>query len=84
MSLGTELPLGNYHAIIPNMKPCEKCGGPHVATFSVGKSGYSCGSGHKCLPECPTLRCAHGVLWAEVCETCEDEQALGLDDDEVD
>ncbi len=74
MNLGTELTPGDYHVIIPEMKPCEKCGGPHVATFSAGRSGYSCGSGHRCAPKCSTLRCAHGVLWTETCTTCETEE----------
>ena len=76
MNFGTALAPGDYYAIVSDMKSCEKCGGPHVATFSVGRTGYSCGSGHKCAPECPTLRCAHGVLWAEDCPACDAVEEL--------
>lgn len=79
--LGTELAPGDYYVIVPEMRPCEKCGGPHVATFSARSSGYSCGSGHKHTPECPTLRCSHGILFSEPCPACDAVEELSCVED---
>ena len=51
--------------------PCSHCGQPEGVILNVSETGFSCGSGHEHEPECPALRCPHGVVWLEECPTCE-------------
>lgn len=51
-------------------KPCPDCGQPEGVQLNISSTGYSVGSGFEHKPECPQLRCIHGVLWADDCDTC--------------
>lgn len=66
----------HVRVVLTQYKPCEKCGGPQCAAFDVGPSGYSAGTEYKHDPSCPALRCEHGVLWAEDCEKCDENERL--------
>lgn len=66
----------HVRVVLSNYKPCEKCGGPQCAVFEAGLGGYSAGTEYRHDPSCPALRCEHGVLWAEDCDKCEENERL--------
>lgn len=72
----------HVRVVLTNYKPCEKCGGPQCAAFEAGQGGYSAGTEYRHDPACPALRCEHGVLWAEECDKCEENERLAGELDE--
>ena len=62
-----------YHFPLPDMARCKACDGVARVELDVRRSGYSVGSGYEHAESCPTLRCPHGVLWAQWadCTACE-------------
>lgn len=50
---------------------CPDCGQPEGVDLNVSTTGYSVTSNYQHKPECPQLRCPHGVLWIEDCAVCE-------------
>lgn len=67
--------LEQYHFFPLIGRPkCTGCGQYEGVALRLGPTGYSCGTSFEHLPTCPRLRCAHGVLWKDDCETCEAEK----------
>jgi len=49
---------------------CATCGQPEGVMLDVSATGFAVTSGFEHLPECPALRCEHGVPWQDDCPTC--------------
>lgn len=62
---------GYHFHPIPGKPPCPGCQQPEGVVLHIGYRGYSVTSGFEHKPECPALRCPHGVLWINECSTCE-------------
>ena len=62
---------GRYFIPIPGKAPCPTCQQPEGVQLHVSMGGYSVTIGFEHKPECPALRCPHGVLWAEDCAVCD-------------
>lgn len=69
---------------LPGMQQCRDCGGVYQAIFKVWGTGYSAGAAHKHAPDCPQLRCSHGVLWADDCDACDAESDARREDEDGD
>lgn len=57
--------------------PCPTCRQPEGVILDVGVSGFMVSSGYEHLPECPALRCPHGVRWQEDCAACDENAVPG-------
>ena len=61
--LTVELPTGSEN--------CKDCNGIEVAVLTAGNGGWSATARHNHKPECPRLKCPHGIHWMEECYQCE-------------
>lgn len=74
--------MGDRHFFpIPGRPPCPECGQPEGVDLHISHGGYSVGGGIQHKPECPRLRCSHGVPWQEDCARCADAARLEDDDE---
>lgn len=65
---------GPVHRFATGLQPCKACSAPALVVLNLSLGGgYSVGTDFDHAPECPELRCPHGVLWELTCDTCEDE-----------
>lgn len=70
----------DYHFFVLTGRPrCKDCGQPEGVKLHVATGGYSVTSGYEHKPDCPQLRCPHGVLWVEDCEKCDLQVLIGVD-----
>lgn len=60
---------------LPKAERCRGCGGMQSARFEVWASGYSAGTDFEHDPDCPKLRCEHGVLWTGDCSQCDNQSS---------
>lgn len=60
-----------------HVKHCIGCGGSPIATLRVTRSGFSVGQEWEHSPECPTLKCGHGVDLKLACRACEEQNFVG-------
>lgn len=65
----------NYFFPMTSRPACKHCAEPEGVQLTVDPDGYSVTSGYQHKPECPALRCPHGVLWTEDCATCDADRA---------
>lgn len=59
---------------------CADCQQPEGVQLNVDATGFSVGSGFEHKPECPRLRCEHGVLWQDDCAQCADRALSECED----
>lgn len=65
------LPPGKYRIAVPGRPKCPRCGGSFIFAVDISDTGGSFCDSYDHKPECPVLRCPHGVLWVEDCRQCE-------------
>jgi hypothetical protein len=59
--------------------PCKDCGAPEGVALNLSPTGYSVGSDYEHKPQCPALRCKHGLSWMVDCADCEAERRPAAD-----
>jgi hypothetical protein len=72
---------GKYFFPLVGRPVCKTCGGVEGVRLSVGEGGYAVTSEFEHKPECPALRCPHGVPWRDDCTKC-NEAIVDEDGDE--
>ncbi len=64
--------------------PCPACGGSFAWSLEAGNGGASFGDTFDHKPECPKLRCEHGVPWEQGCDACGEEEFRDRTDEDED
>ena len=64
----------NHFFPMPGKPVCPHCRQPEGVVLEVTDTGFMCGTGFEHEPECPALRCPHGVPWQDDCGYCDAER----------